>query len=85
MNRPRDSQGRFVKKELVGSPKTQKPQKGPLNIVPNPKEIILRPPSQLDSLAIPLEIFQKFTGSYKDRCSKSLEPLENPFKAYYTP
>ena len=27
MNRPRDSQGRFVKKVLVGSSKIEKPQK----------------------------------------------------------
>ena len=39
MNRPRDSQGRLVKKELGGSSETQKTQKekGPLNIETKPK------------------------------------------------
>ena len=39
MNRRRDSQGRFVKKESVGSSKTQKPQKekNPLTLETKPK------------------------------------------------
>lgn len=55
MNRPKDSQGGFVKKESVGSSKIQKPQKNKssLTIETKPKnEVSIQPSSQSTSPTI---------------------------------
>ena len=77
MNRPRDSQGRFVKKESVGSSKIQKPQKekNSSTIETKPSgEVKIQPFSQFTSPTTPSEIAEQFAKSYETRCSKPPEP-----------
>ena len=82
MTRLRDSQGRFVKKESVGSSKIEKSQKETktLNIKPENKVV----PSQ-STPSISSTFFHQFESSYKTRCSKTPNPLKRHFKTYLTP
>ena len=86
MNRLGDSQGRFVKKELVGSSKIQKPQKekNPSTIEIKPKNKVRIQPSSQSIFPTTPKISEQFTNSYKIRCTKPPKSLEKPFKTYYT-
>ena len=79
MNRLRDSQGRFVKKELVGSSKIQKPQKeknpSTIEIKPN-NEVRIQPSSQSTSPTTPNENFEQLAKSYEISYSKPPKSLE---------
>ena len=88
MNRLIDSQGRFVKKESVGSSKIQKPQKekNPSTIeIKLSNEVKIQPCYQSTSPTTPSKISEQFTKSYEIRCSKPPKSLEQPFKTYFTP
>ena len=88
MNRLRDSQGRFFKKESIGSSKIQKPQKekNPLTIEIKPNnKVKIQLSSQSTSSTTPFEIFEQFVKSYEIRCSNPPKSLEKPFKTYVTP
>ena len=66
MNRLRDSQGRFVKKESVGNSKNQKPkkEKNPSTIEIKPSsEVEIQPFSQFTSPTTLSEIAKKFAKS----------------------
>ena len=59
MNRPRDSQGRFVKKESIGSSKNQilQKEKNPSTIETKPSSEV-EPSSQFTSTTTPSEIVE---------------------------
>ena len=82
MNRLRYSQGRFVKKESVGSSKTKKSQKEKeTSNIKLEKKVV---PSQ-STPSISSTFFHQFQSSYETKFSKTLNPPEKPFKTYFTP
>ena len=82
MNRLRDSQGRFVKKESVGSSKIEKPQKEKETL--NVKSERKVEPSQSTPTISPT-FFHQFEKSYETKCSQTPNPPERPFRTYFTP
>ena len=82
MNRLRDSQGRFVKKESVGSSKTEQSQKEKetLKVKLENKAV----PSQ-STPSISSTFFHQFESSYETKCSKTPNPPKRPFMTYFTP